>query len=201
MGKGTSSFGKCHTKAHALCKRCGKRSYHIGHKRCAACWWPQAKKKRFNWSEKSKKRKAIGTGRLRHMKHVLGKAKFEAKIVLRRGPHRPTTNRFNREKKKQSRLAKEENAKKKAEGKDGDEKSKKKSGAKKQLRRIHQDQPKPKKAKKAAPKPKAKTAAKPKPKAAGKPKAKKADPKAAPKAAAKKADPKASKPKPKAAAK
>ncbi|PIG89921.1 hypothetical protein AARAC_003499 [Aspergillus arachidicola] len=46
MTKGTSSFGKRHNKSHTLCRRCD------------------------NWSEKAKRRKTTGTGRMRHLKEV-----------------------------------------------------------------------------------------------------------------------------------
>ncbi|KAH7049971.1 ribosomal protein L37e-domain-containing protein [Linnemannia elongata] len=35
MTKGTSSFGKRHTKSHTLCRRCGRRSFHNQKKTCA----------------------------------------------------------------------------------------------------------------------------------------------------------------------
>ncbi|KAL2831183.1 ribosomal protein L37e-domain-containing protein [Aspergillus cavernicola] len=43
MTKGTSSFGKRHNKTHTLCRRCGKRSYHIQKSTCANCGYPSAK--------------------------------------------------------------------------------------------------------------------------------------------------------------
>merc|ERR1712029_29069 len=43
MTKGTSSFGKRHNKTHTLCRRCGRASYHIQKKTCAACGYPAAK--------------------------------------------------------------------------------------------------------------------------------------------------------------
>lgn len=42
VGKGTASFGKRHNKSHTLCRRCGKRSYHIQKSTCAACGYPSA---------------------------------------------------------------------------------------------------------------------------------------------------------------
>eukprot|EP01068_Selenidium_serpulae_P011081 Selendium_serpulae@DN5597_c0_g1_i3.p1 len=74
-GKGTGSFGLRNTKTHELCKRCGKRTMHIQKHECSACGYPAAKRRRFNWSEKAKRRRAIGTGRMRYMKTVRRVAK------------------------------------------------------------------------------------------------------------------------------
>lgn len=41
--KGTTSFGKRHNKSHTLCRRCGRRSYHVQKKTCSACGYPAAK--------------------------------------------------------------------------------------------------------------------------------------------------------------
>lgn len=46
VGKGTASFGKRHNKSHTLCRRCGKRSYHIQKSTCAACGYPSAHMRR-----------------------------------------------------------------------------------------------------------------------------------------------------------
>lgn len=70
MTKGTSSFGKRHNKSHTLCVRCHRKSYHIQKKRCASCAYPAARKRRYNWSEKAKRRRVTGTGRMRHLKLV-----------------------------------------------------------------------------------------------------------------------------------
>eukprot|EP00667_Euglena_gracilis_P026950 EG_transcript_32885 len=74
MTKGTTSFGKRNGRTHKLCKRCGKRSWAVQKKRCAACGYPNPKMRSFNWSEKAKRRNTMGTGRMRHMKNVLKKA-------------------------------------------------------------------------------------------------------------------------------
>ncbi|RCI07029.1 60S ribosomal protein L37A [Rhizopus stolonifer] len=66
----TSSFGKRHTKTHTLCRRCGNRSFHKQKKTCAQCGYPAAKTRSFNWSEKGKRRKTTGTGRMAHLKDV-----------------------------------------------------------------------------------------------------------------------------------
>jgi large subunit ribosomal protein L37e len=50
MTKGTSSRsgGK---KTHIACRRCGKHTYHIRKKRCAACGFGETSKIRnYNWS-------------------------------------------------------------------------------------------------------------------------------------------------------
>ncbi|CAO3597258.1 unnamed protein product [Absidia cylindrospora] len=73
--KGTSSFGKRHTKSHTLCRRCGDRSYHKQKKTCAQCGYPAAKIQSFNWSEKGKRRKTTGTGRMRYLKVVQSRFK------------------------------------------------------------------------------------------------------------------------------
>uniref|UniRef100_A0A0G4F0D1 Ribosomal protein L37 n=1 Tax=Chromera velia CCMP2878 TaxID=1169474 RepID=A0A0G4F0D1_9ALVE len=74
-GKGTGSFGKRNGKTHTLCIRCGKRAWHIGKKTCASCGYPDAKKRRFNWSEKAKRRNTTGTGRMRYLKDMPRKFK------------------------------------------------------------------------------------------------------------------------------
>lgn len=74
-GKGTGSFGKRNGKTHFLCIRCGKRAYHLQKKRCASCGYPSARKRRYNWSEKAKRRNTTGTGRCRYLKHIPRRAK------------------------------------------------------------------------------------------------------------------------------
>ncbi|GLI76816.1 60S ribosomal protein L37B [Penicillium ochrochloron] len=103
MTKGTSSFGKRHNKTHTLCRRCGKRSFHIQKSTCANCGYPAAKTRKYdnrgcggmqnisvedttlsssssaytefshttvNWSEKAKRRKTTGSGRMRSLRDV-----------------------------------------------------------------------------------------------------------------------------------
>ncbi|XP_071954421.1 large ribosomal subunit protein eL37A-like [Antedon mediterranea] len=70
MTKGTSSFGKRHNKSHTFCRRCGRRSYHIQKKTCAACGYPSKRIRTYNWSIKAKRRRTTGTGRIRHLKDV-----------------------------------------------------------------------------------------------------------------------------------
>lgn len=62
MTKGTSSFGKRHNKSHTLCRRCGRRSYHIQKSTCASCGYPAAKTRKYQWGEKARRRKTVGTG-------------------------------------------------------------------------------------------------------------------------------------------
>ncbi len=50
--------------------RCGRISFHKQKKECGSCGFPAAKMRRFNWSNKAKRRRTEGTGRMRHMKIV-----------------------------------------------------------------------------------------------------------------------------------
>ncbi|KAF1819100.1 uncharacterized protein K489DRAFT_326032, partial [Dissoconium aciculare CBS 342.82] len=68
--KGTSSFGKRHNKTHVLCRRCGNRSLHVQKHTCSNCGYPAAKTRKYNWSEKAKRRKTTGSGRMRSLKLV-----------------------------------------------------------------------------------------------------------------------------------
>ena len=58
--KGTSSFGKRRNKTHTLCRRCGRVSFHIQKKTCAACGYPGAKTRGYGWSEKARRRHTTG---------------------------------------------------------------------------------------------------------------------------------------------
>ncbi|KAL6782738.1 RPL37 [Auxenochlorella protothecoides x Auxenochlorella symbiontica] len=69
-GKGTGSFGKRHTKTHSLCRRCGRRSFHNQKSTCAACGYPSARKRTYQWGQKAIRRKTTGTGRMKHLKEV-----------------------------------------------------------------------------------------------------------------------------------
>ena len=51
-GKGTGSFGLRHNKSHTICRRCGRRSFHIQKKTCSACGYPAARIRSYNWSIK-----------------------------------------------------------------------------------------------------------------------------------------------------
>ena len=69
MTKGTSSFGKRHSKTHTMCRRCGRIAYHIQKKVCSSCGYGHtAQMRRFNWSAKAKRRRTEGTGRMRYKK-------------------------------------------------------------------------------------------------------------------------------------
>ncbi|KAL6052757.1 60S ribosomal protein L37 [Balamuthia mandrillaris] len=70
MTKGTCSFGKRHNKSHTLCRRCGRRSYHIQKKECASCGFPAPRLRKYNWSAKALRRRTTGTGRMRYLKHM-----------------------------------------------------------------------------------------------------------------------------------
>ncbi|KXN74820.1 hypothetical protein CONCODRAFT_127427 [Conidiobolus coronatus NRRL 28638] len=70
MTKGTQSFGKRHTKTHTQCRRCGRHSFHNQKKTCAACGYPAAKLRNYNWGVKAQRRKTTGTGRMSHLKEV-----------------------------------------------------------------------------------------------------------------------------------
>ncbi|KAJ4417596.1 60S ribosomal protein L37B [Gnomoniopsis sp. IMI 355080] len=48
----------------------GRRSLHIQKHTCASCGYPAAKTRKYNWSEKAKRRKTTGTGRMRSLSEV-----------------------------------------------------------------------------------------------------------------------------------
>ena len=73
--KGTTSFGKRHTKSHTICRRCGKSSFHIQKKTCSSCGYPSPKMRQYNWGLKAKGRRTEGTGRMRYMKSMTRKFK------------------------------------------------------------------------------------------------------------------------------
>jgi large subunit ribosomal protein L37e len=53
MTKGTTSLGKRTKKTHIVCRRCGKRSYHIRKKTCASCGFgSKSKLRQYNWVKK-----------------------------------------------------------------------------------------------------------------------------------------------------
>ncbi|CAK0855059.1 unnamed protein product [Prorocentrum cordatum] len=62
------AMGKKHKKSHGLCPRCGKRSFHLQKKKCAACGYPASKIRSYEWSKKAKRRRAPGTGRMSYLK-------------------------------------------------------------------------------------------------------------------------------------
>merc|ERR1712026_622962 len=57
----------CHPLA---CRRCGRSTYHIQKKECSSCGYPAKRKRTYQWSEKSIRRRTTGTGRMRHLKIV-----------------------------------------------------------------------------------------------------------------------------------
>ncbi|MGA2237676.1 MAG: 50S ribosomal protein L37e [Candidatus Bathyarchaeia archaeon] len=61
MGKGTPSFGlRGRGKTHIRCRRCGRHSYHIRKKKCAACGFGVSTKiRRYSWQNKNVNRMRI----------------------------------------------------------------------------------------------------------------------------------------------
>ncbi|KAL3908361.1 MAG: hypothetical protein SGPRY_009829 [Prymnesium sp.] len=57
-------------KTHTRCRRCGRTSFHIQKKVCAACGYPSARNRRYNWCTKMIRRKNRGTGRMRYEKDL-----------------------------------------------------------------------------------------------------------------------------------
>ncbi|MEM3401330.1 MAG: 50S ribosomal protein L37e [Nitrososphaerota archaeon] len=50
MVKGTPSLGKRNKPVHIRCRRCGRRSFHVSKKRCAACGFGASKRLRsYRW--------------------------------------------------------------------------------------------------------------------------------------------------------
>ena len=62
-------------KTHTTCRRCGRTSFHIQKKVCAACGYPSARMRTYNWGKKMIRRKNEGTGRMRYMKTLPRKFK------------------------------------------------------------------------------------------------------------------------------
>ncbi|ELQ36334.1 hypothetical protein OOU_Y34scaffold00666g195 [Pyricularia oryzae Y34] len=52
-----------------------RRSLHVQKHTCASCGYPAAKTRKYNWSEKAKRRKTTGTGRMRYLSTVTRKFK------------------------------------------------------------------------------------------------------------------------------
>ncbi|KAK9845344.1 hypothetical protein WJX81_003929 [Elliptochloris bilobata] len=69
-GKGTGSFGKRRNKTHTLCRRCGRRSFHIQKSTCSSCGYPAATIRKYQWGQKAIRRKTTGTGRMRYLKDM-----------------------------------------------------------------------------------------------------------------------------------
>eukprot|EP01012_Entosiphon_sulcatum_P001794 TRINITY_DN1033_c0_g1_i1.p2 TRINITY_DN1033_c0_g1~~TRINITY_DN1033_c0_g1_i1.p2 ORF type:complete len:160 (+),score=21.14 TRINITY_DN1033_c0_g1_i1:43-522(+) len=70
MTKGTTSFGKRNVKTHTLCPRCGWRSFHIKNRRCGQCAFPAPRTRHYNWSEKARRRRTTGVGKMKHLRDV-----------------------------------------------------------------------------------------------------------------------------------
>lgn len=62
--------GRRNDKTHTLCRRCGRRSYHVQKTTCSSCGYPAARKRTYQWGKKAIGRKTTGTGRMRHMKDL-----------------------------------------------------------------------------------------------------------------------------------
>jgi len=44
MSKGTASMGKRNKTLHVACRRCGRISYHQGHRKCSYCGFGESAK-------------------------------------------------------------------------------------------------------------------------------------------------------------
>ena len=76
-------------KTHTGCRRCGRTSFHIQKKVCAACGYPAARTRSYQWGKKMIRRKNRGTGRMRYEKDLPRRFKngFREKV---RHESRPT---------------------------------------------------------------------------------------------------------------
>jgi len=53
-GMGSPSMGKRQKRTHILCRRCGKRAYHMRDSVCAACGFGKTKRIRsYSWQTKT----------------------------------------------------------------------------------------------------------------------------------------------------
>jgi len=68
VSKGTPSFGKHNKITHIRCRRCGRHSYHVRHRRCAACGFPRSKLKNENWKWKPINRSCRKNLKSKHQK-------------------------------------------------------------------------------------------------------------------------------------
>ncbi|BCU67236.1 50S ribosomal protein L37e [Sulfolobales archaeon HS-7] len=51
--KGTPSFGKMNKKTHMRCRRCGRNSFNISGRYCAACGYGRSRRiRRYRWANK-----------------------------------------------------------------------------------------------------------------------------------------------------
>ena len=54
-----------------MCRRCGKKSYHIQSHRCSSCGFPDAKTRKYpGWHYKVIQKRGTGTGRMSYLKNV-----------------------------------------------------------------------------------------------------------------------------------
>lgn len=88
-GKGTGSFGLRHNKSHTICRRCGRRSFHIQKKTCSGCGYPAARIRGYNWSIKALRRKRDGTGRCRYLKTMPRRFKNGFQTQVEKGGQAP----------------------------------------------------------------------------------------------------------------
>ncbi|KAA0157480.1 hypothetical protein FNF27_00635 [Cafeteria roenbergensis] len=69
MTKGTTSQGTRNDKSHTLCRRCGKRSFHLQKRICSSCaYGATSKMRRYAQQYKAMRRRTEGTGRMSHLK-------------------------------------------------------------------------------------------------------------------------------------
>ena len=53
MTKGTPSMGKRNKTNHVMCRRCGKRAFHVSKRVCSACGFGKsAVMKKYSWETK-----------------------------------------------------------------------------------------------------------------------------------------------------
>ncbi len=76
MSKGTPSMGKKNKRNHLMCPRCGKMSYHKQKRSCAACAYPEAKKR----TPRSLKAYRFKLGKKKYMKKEMKNNKNEHKM-------------------------------------------------------------------------------------------------------------------------
>merc|ERR1712222_19308 len=76
-GKGTQSFGKRHGRVHTLCRRCGKKSFHIQGGACSHCGFGRMTKirKYSGWNTKWCQKNGERSGRMRFKKTIARRAK------------------------------------------------------------------------------------------------------------------------------
>ncbi|KAL4997661.1 hypothetical protein BDV10DRAFT_186044 [Aspergillus recurvatus] len=67
----------------------GRRSYHIQKSTCANCGYPAAKTRKYNWSEKAKRRKTTGSGRTAHLRDVHRRFKNGFQVGTPKGARGP----------------------------------------------------------------------------------------------------------------